>query len=417
MTSILKKIIRNKYFYCFLFLIVLMFPTTIYRQSDNNSKLVITSLGIDSSDEGYEITSLAVIPNSSDDINANLETFTGKGTTISSALEEIAKNTGKKIGLAHCDCIVISSSLTDSNITKILDYFIRTANLTSNSSLAITEEKAKDVIEASKTSNNLLNLTLKDIITFQETSSLLNSTTIQAFYRAHFSKSGTFFLPVLTTEDGSESPNTSDSSSSGGASSSSGSSSSDSSNGSTQKKIKNKNKIAVLKDGKFKRFLTEDEKFIYDLLSPSNKIFTLQIDDVNDEYVTNSIEIYQQVSKVSLPIYKFYDGKPTVTYEVWISFMMDEISSDNNFSFASIDSLQNFMSKNVESKIKEKIENKLKITNETMKENQDDILDLYQKFNAFTHRQWQEYLSSLDNPDDYLSGVEIRINPHLNYVI
>ena len=84
MTSILKKIIRNKYFYCFLFLIVLMFPTTIYRQSDNNSKLVITSLGIDSSDEGYEITSLAVIPNSSDDINANLETFTGKGTTISS---------------------------------------------------------------------------------------------------------------------------------------------------------------------------------------------------------------------------------------------------------------------------------------------------------------------------------------------
>lgn len=390
-----------------------MFPTTIYRQSDNNSKLVITSIGIDGSEEGYEITTLAVIPNASNDINANLETFTGKGTTVSSALEEIAKNTGKKIGLAHCDCIVISASLTESNITKILDYFIRTANLTSNSSLAITEEKAKDVIDASKTSNNLLNLTLKDIITFQENSSLLNSTTIQAFYRAHYSKSGTFFLPVLTTEDGSESPNSSSSS----GSNSGGSSSNSSSDGSGQKKIKNTDKIAVLKDGIFKRFLNEDEKFIYDLLSQSNEIFTLQVDNINDEYVTDSLEIFQQVSKVSLPIYKFYDGKPTVTYEVWISFMIDEISSENNFSFASIDSLQNFMSENVENKIKEKIADKLKITNLTMQEKQDDILDLYQKFNAFTHRQWQEYLSSLDNPDDYLTGVEIRINPHLNYVI
>ena len=66
-----------------------MFPTTIYKQADNHTRLVATTIGIDKSDDGYEITTLAVIPKVSTDVNANLEIFSAKGKSVSEALNNI----------------------------------------------------------------------------------------------------------------------------------------------------------------------------------------------------------------------------------------------------------------------------------------------------------------------------------------
>ena len=103
MINTLKKLSRNKIFYFFLALILIMFPQTIYMQSDNNTKLVVTTIGIDKSEsgDGYSLSALAVIPKASTDVSANLELFEGEGKTISEALSNISLNTGKQVGLAH----------------------------------------------------------------------------------------------------------------------------------------------------------------------------------------------------------------------------------------------------------------------------------------------------------------------------
>lgn len=392
-----------------MFLIVIMFPHTIYMQSDNNTKLVVTTIGIDKDEDGYNITSLAVIPKVSSDVNANLEIFEGKGKTISEALMNIALNTGKEVGLAHCDCIILSLDVMQENVTQVLDYFIRTSNLTTNATILATDLEAKKLVEASKSSNNLRDLTLKDIVIYQERTSILENTTIERFYRAYFGKSGTFFVPILEVEEDSQ------------GSTGDGGDSPDQSEGSDQQsnsgKIKNNGDIIILKNGKFDRYLEDDEKFIYNLISPSSDFMNIQIKNINDEYVNNSLEIYQQVSKVSLPIYTFENGKPTVTYEVWINIMMEEIVSANNFAFASIDSLQNYLSDTAEKEILKVIDQKRKNTVELMQTSNNDILNLYKKFNAYKHKDWQEYLKKLSNPDKYLQDVDIRINTHLSYVI
>lgn len=416
MLDVLKKMFRNKIFYCFLILIVIMFPQTIYMQSDNNTKLVVTTIGIDKDEEGFSVTSLAVIPKVSTDVNANLEVFEGKGKSISEALENISLNTGKQVGLAHCDCLIVSLDVLSDNITHVLDYFIRTSNLTTNATILATSKKSKDLIEASKSSNNLLDLSLKDIVTYEESTTMLDDTTIERFYRAYFGKSGTFFMPIINVDESEK-----ESGSSGGSGSSdSGNSENTSSNsngGSSQNKISNKQDIAVILDGKYVRTLTEDERFIYNLLSKSSKYLNLKIEGINDEYVNDSIEIYQQVSKVRLPLYKFEDGKPYVQYDIWLNIMMEEINSKNNYAFASIDALQNFLSNTAEKKLLETIDEKRKNTVEIMHTEKNDILNLYNKFNAFNHSKWQEYLKTLPSEDDYLSNVDIRINLHLGYVI
>ncbi|MBE5757870.1 MAG: hypothetical protein E7345_02950 [Clostridiales bacterium] len=417
MKNIYKKIMRNKIFYVFLIIIVIMFPSTLYNESDKDRTLVVTSIGIDKEDNDYKLTVLAVIPKGSEDISANLEIFTSKGETIAEALDQASANTGKEVGLAHCDSIVLSQDILNDNISIILDYFIRTSNLATNASLIISENSAEELIKATKSSNNYLDLSLKSIVMHDEKSSMLNNTTIESFYKTYFSKSGTFCLPLLTTEQ----PEKQSSEQSGGQESGqAGSSSGSNESGSGESgggKIKNNQKVVLLKQGKKVRELNEDEKFIYNLISPTSENIKIKIENINDNYVTNSTEVYQQIKKFVLPIYKFRDGKPIVTYHIWLSLMIDEISSDSNYSFASIDGLQSFLSDIAKEKINMQVNEKLESTLKTMKENNEDILGFYDKFNAFTHNKWEKYLTEIDNPDNYLENLNIEIKLYLNYVI
>ena len=415
MKNIFNKIMQNPIFYIFLALIILMFPSTLYNQSDKDRTLVVTSIGIDKNKDNYKLTILAVIPKGSEDISANLEIFSAEGETIAEALNDASTNTGKDVGLAHCDSLIISNNILNENISQILDYFIRTSNLATNASLIIAEDKAEDLIKATKSSNNYLDLSLKSIVMHDEKKSMLDNVTIEAFYKSYLSKGGTFCMPILTTE---KSENTSSQSGNSGESggNTSGSSGGES-NQSDDEKIKNEQKIAVLHRGIKTRELSDEEKFIYGILSPTSKDMRIKIENINDNYVTNSIEVYEQVEKIVLPIYKFRDGKPIITYHIWLDLMIDEISSTSNYSYASIDGLQSFLSDIAKNKITEQVNEKLDKTLNIMKENNEDILNIYTKFNAYTHNKWEKYLSTLENPNEYLKDLNIEIKLYLNYVI
>jgi len=391
-----------------------MFPTTLYLQSDKDQNIIITTLGIDKESDTIRLSALAIIPQSGSDQSSNLETFEGEGETISEALSQISNNTGKKIGLAHCDCIAISASAMQDNITLYLDYFIRSANLTTNASLIGTDGKASDLLSATKSSNNLLDLSLRNIVQFKEERTLLDSVNIEKFYRQYFTESSTFYMPLLSTED--SSANNQSSSQNNSSSSNNNSSSDSQGSGSSEKKLIDKNKIAVITKGKFSRILDEDEQLIYGLLAKTSKNMTITLDNINDEAVTNSKETFEQVGKIVIPIYSFENNTPTVTYNVYLNLRIDEVTGEN-FSYSAIDGLHNFLSDTVKEKINTLVQDNLITTVSKMKENKSDILNLYTKFNAFKHQKWQNYLATLDNQDDYLAGIDIKINLKLFNVV
>lgn len=396
-----------------------MFPATLYAQSDKDKTLVVTAIGIDKKDDNYSLTTLAVIPKGSNDVNANLEVFSGEGKTISDALKNISYNSGKKIGLAHCDSIIISLDVTENNLATMLDYFIRTSNLATNASIIVSEGEAKELINASKSSNNYLDLSLKNIVTFQEDNSFMNDITIEKFYKTYYTESSTFYLPIVSIQSNSENTSGggagSSGNQSGGGSKSSGGGES---GGTEEKKIQNDERVLVLKKGKKSRELTKDEIFIYSLISPSSHNLQIKLDNVNDEYVTESMEVFQQVDKTILTKYKFDgEGKPYVQYDIYMSLMIDEIDSELNYSYSAIDSLQSFISPTVENLINEEVKTKLDKTIEEYQKNNNDIMGIYEKYNAYRTKDWKKYLDTLEDAHDYLSQLDMVINLHLNYVI
>ena len=413
MLRLFKVVSRNKLFYIFAFLIILMFPSTLYMQSNKDLTIIITTIGIDKEDDEIKLSALAVVPKGGNDISANLEVFEGSGDTISSALQNIANSTGKDIGLAHCDCIALSLSAMQDNVTEYLDYFIRSANLTTNASLIATDGKASDLLSATKSSNNLLDLSLRNIVQFKEERSLLESINIEKFYRQYFTESSTFYMPILSTEDNNSSKSSGESSSSQETQESQGSGGGA---GQGEKKISDKDQIAVISKGKFERTLNEEERFIYGLLSSTTKYMKIVIDNISDESVNSSKETFEQVNKLVIPKYSFVGDTPTATYSVILNLRIDEVNGEN-FSYASIDGLHNYLTDTAKSEIEKQVQDKLKITIEKMKEKDTDILNLYTKFNAFKHNKWTKYLKSLDNPTDYLDGIDIKIKLTLLNVV
>ena len=417
MLSALSKVWKNKIFAVIILLIIITLPTTIYRQSDKDYTIVASSIGIERKDDKYEVTILAVIPKGENDINSNLEIFSAEGDTISSALDKITLDIGRKIGLAHCDCIIFTEELMEKNLTQILDYFIRTANLSTNPTLIATPDSARDLLTAVKTSNNLLDLSLKNIINSQEDRTLLHNVTIDRFYRAYYSPNSTFTIPILSVKDessqggsGSSSSNTPQGDSQSGSESSSG-------GGGEKKKISNEGEVAVLRDGKFLATLTEDEKFIYNLVTNPGEYQKFILDNINDEHFINSKVVFQEADKIIFPLCKYEDDKPVMEYNIWLSLMIDEVSSEDNHSYASTSGTQNLLTDTVKEEIHKLVDERLAKTNTLMQEKHYDILNLYEKFDAFTYRKFHKYISSLEDSTEYMSGISIKINLNLNYVI
>lgn len=413
MLDILGRIWKNKIFVIIAVLIIVTFPSTLYMQSDKDKTIVTSAIGIDKEDSEYEITILAVIPKGSDDINSNLEIFSSKGKSISEALDTISLDLGKKIGLAHCDSIIFSQKLMEENLTLIFDYFIRTANLSTNPTLVATPDSAKDLLSAIKSSNNLLDLSLKNIIDSQEDRTMLDNVTIDRFYRAYLSHNSTFAIPILSVQD-----STGENSQSGSESSQEGSQGGESSSGGEKsKQIKNDNNIAIIRDGKFVAELSEEEKFIYNLLTNPSSYQKFTLNNVTDENVTNSTMILQEADKIIIPSLKFKDGKPSIEFKVWLSVMLDEIIGKDNHSYASLNGIKNFLTPMVKDKFNKLIQENLDKTISAMHENKYDVLNIYSRYNAFKYKDFQKYLSSLDHPIDYMTGVDVKIDIALNYVI
>ena len=419
MLDTIGKIWKNKIFVIFAILIAITLPTTLYKQSDKDKTIVASSIGIDLKDDQYDVTILAVIPKGGSDVSSNLETFNATGESVSDALDKISLDIGRNIGLAHCDTIIFNEELMQTNLTQILDYFIRTANLSTNPSLVATPDSAKDLLDAVKSSNNLLDLSVKNIILSQEDRTFLSNITIDRFYRAYFSPNSTFTIPILSVKK-------EDSKSSSGGESGGGSNlpEDDSSGGSSgggsqeQKKIKNDNNIAILKDGAIVSHLTEDEKYIYSLLTKPSSYQKFTIKGVNDENFINSDLVFQEADKFIIPFYKFdNDGKPYVEYNVWLSVMIDEVKSEDNHSYASVAGIRNFLTPTVEKLFYEQVAEKLESTIKTMQEKKYDVLNLYSKFDAFKYKKFHKYISTLETNQDYMSEMSIKINLKLNYVI
>lgn len=446
MTGFLKK---YKLFITIALITMIFLPFTIYKPAETDRVAVVTSIGIDKNGEDIELSLNVITPSSQGATSGgsvgSVKTFAAIGKNLSTAISKISLSVGKSVGLAHCDAVVVSKDIVEEDITKVLDYFIRSNNLTSNAIIFITEGKAKDVIKASAQETSRFALTFSDIISFNKMFAFGDSINIDNFYINYFSDSGVSILPVISTGPEDESAPDDQSGNSGdgntqNASGDSGSSQSEgeqqggqsggqsgggdspepsqggggqgggqSQGGQSQDVIKNEGKIVVVKKGKYVCELNEKQVAAINLINSRSLKGNITAKNVNSDIFKNADITYQVYTKKVKTNCYFIENTPVFNFDLDLILQIKEIIMED-YEIDSINGTTAYLNGEVTKAIKKTIHENLSELINLAKKEKVDYLKVYKNFNKFDTFKWEKYIDSLDDKENYLDNVIFTVN-------
>lgn len=142
--------------------ILLLFPLFIcgcQNDKDLNNLSIVNAMGIDLSDNKYEI-SLQILKSNKNDSNDqnNLEetlVYSSKGKNISDALSNITLKSPKKLYFGHLELLIISENIAKNDINEISDYFLRNEEVSKNFTMLLSKDDTpKDILKKFKNDNS-----------------------------------------------------------------------------------------------------------------------------------------------------------------------------------------------------------------------------------------------------------------------
>ena len=114
----LRKMVSCFSFYLFLAFILVNLPQAVYGSAEFERRAIFSSLGVDKTQNGYEVSGLMLSQSTPETISSNAQLVTAEGRDFSEALYKLSVDLGKEIGFAHCDTFIISDSLKDEDVAK-----------------------------------------------------------------------------------------------------------------------------------------------------------------------------------------------------------------------------------------------------------------------------------------------------------
>lgn len=422
MLEVLK---RNKIVFVFVLIIVLLTPFSLETRAETDKISVVTSVGIDRVKDGVEVSVNVIVPNSGSSGSAGgtdgtVKTITAVGNNISTAFSNITLVLGKTPGLAHCDAIILNKNLFEVSVLEYLDFFIRTNNLTSNATLIVAENTAKEIVETTASQKGLRAVSLSDVLLLNNEYALTKKANIDAFYLEHFSPSACSVLPLLTVGDsnkenhevgnkGEEKLGTSTVPSKAESESSSGKSEGQSGNGSPVKIIKNEGKGVVVKNGKIIKVVSGAEMSGINLVSKNTKRGHLKIENITAKQFKNADLSFKIFSKKTTVNGYFSNGVPVFNYAMDLVLKLEEVNSET-FNVDMLKTTENYVEGKIKDEITKTVNSHLAAIINTAKQNQVDVLGVYDYFYKMHNKQWLNFVDSLPNKNDYLNFVVFTLN-------
>ena len=400
--------------------VLCLFPQALTSQARLNNRVLITGLAIDKVESGYEITAQVVIPQGGSDptgMSANLDYITERGTSVVEGLKKIAYNIGKIAGLSHTNFIVIGSTMFDEVVTTNLDYFLREAQIPNSCMLLFSDGSAKDEIKKLGELEISVGLGLQKVFIYKQESLNSRMVSLQEFVNRAYSPSRAAVLPQLKIlkegEQDGASPSGAGSTEQSQGSVNSQSGEKNQSNGASQGRIDFFTPFAYFKNGSYKGKIENQEEIIAYLLTQNNADrFDLVIDNVNDGEIYHNASVGLRVSKKHNYIsVDFSSGKPVAKISITLSnIKLMEVKNDGVSYEGSYTNLSPYENQTLKKAIEKKIKDGINNVFEKTKAEGVDIFRISDVAYRFNNKNWNNYLLSLANIDDFLANVDLTVD-------
>ena len=166
---------------------------------------IVEGLGIDYYDNNLSVTLQGLkvnVSNASDTPLGNMVVNTSaSGTTVSNAINNIAKAVSKRAFFGHNKIIVLSKELAQNDIKNYIDYFLRSEDSRADVAICVSNEKAKFILESKENDANVPSENILFLINNNEEtgqSILVNENEFLMLYEDKYSD---IYLPVIERRD------------------------------------------------------------------------------------------------------------------------------------------------------------------------------------------------------------------------
>ena len=166
---------------------------------------IVEGLGIDYYDNNLSVTLQGLkvnVSNASDTPLGNMVVNTSaSGTTVSYAINNIAKAVSKRAFFGHNKIIVLSKELAQNDIKNYIDYFLRSEDSRADVAICVSNEKAKFILESKENDANVPSENILFLINNNEEtgqSILVNENEFLMLYEDKYSD---IYLPVIERKD------------------------------------------------------------------------------------------------------------------------------------------------------------------------------------------------------------------------
>ena len=406
----MKYIWRNKILLVVIILVVALFPNIIALPQQSRTENIITAMGIDKNEDGYEVFIQYVVPYAKSEKDT-LKIMSGKGATVGEAIEDMDTDYGKNSGFAHCRALIFNDKACEENLTDVLDYLLRIKTNTSDILLVNTKDSAGKVLESVTSLDNEFYTIVNSNSIANEQRKYQDLKSIGDYYNAEFGKAKSIAINVIDLEQ--KSNEQSDSSQSSGAQGNNASGGAQSStNEQTQsqaQRIKNDNELAIIKDGKKIANLSKEQSEHLAWFDNAIKEAHIQVKNFTDEVYKNAnINFYAYNKNGSISV-DFVDGLPTYTFNLKVYLRTAQILQNGTaVKIYEVDKKK--WSNELKSEIAKSIKEELLLAEQDFKAKDYDVVRCNEFFYKFYPYKYKDYTNALPVEDSFIRNVKFVYN-------
>ena len=166
---------------------------------------IVEGLGIDYYDNNLSVTLQGLkvnVSNASDTPLGNMVVNTSaSGTTVSNAINNIAKAVSKRAFFGHNKIIVLSKELAQNDIKNYIDYFLRSEDSRADVAICVSNEKAKFILESKENDANVPSENILFLINNNEETGQSILVNENEFLMLNEDKYSDIYLPVIERKD------------------------------------------------------------------------------------------------------------------------------------------------------------------------------------------------------------------------
>ncbi len=144
----------------------LLYTAGCWNYRELNDLAIVAGAAIDKEADGqYTVTTEVVAVDGSDDTKSKSKLVSMHGKTILDAVRNGISITGKKLYWSHCKVAILSKEVAEEGITKVLDVFIRDAEIRNDVNILYSQqETASEILEAQETTESIKSFALDKVI-------------------------------------------------------------------------------------------------------------------------------------------------------------------------------------------------------------------------------------------------------------